>query len=124
GLGSLGRKVLVTDVINRPFSVGLNRFNEDLDNVTYRASEGTSSYSALTALGRYRAGRKQFQIAYTWSHSIDNQSEPLARDFFNLLFTRIGPDTTRTEYAAFSRQFDVRSDRGNADFDQRHNLVF
>ena len=29
GLGSLGRKVIVTDVINRPFSVGLDRFNEN-----------------------------------------------------------------------------------------------
>ena len=26
--------------------------------------------------------------------------------------------------AAFARQFDSRADRGNADFDQRHNLVF
>ena len=26
--------------------------------------------------------------------------------------------------AAFSRQFDSSADRGNADFDQRHNLVF
>ena len=67
---------------------------------------------------------KQFQIAYTWSHTIDNQSEPLAGDFFNLQFTQIGPDSSRTEYAAFSRQFDSNGDRGNSDFDQRQNLFF
>src|SRR6185503_17529719 len=28
------------------------------------------------------------------------------------------------ESAAFSRQFDMRADRGSSDFDQRHNVVF
>jgi hypothetical protein len=123
-LGSLGRKLIVTDIVNRPYSDGNYRFNADIADVSYRAGQGRSNYQALTAVARYRAGRKQFQLSYTWSHTIDNQSEPLARDFFNLLFTRIGPDSTRSEYAAFSHQFDSRSDRGNSDFDQRHNLVF
>src|SRR5262249_8063449 len=123
-LGSLGRKLIVTDVVNRAYSVGFSRFNNDLGIVNYRAGQGLSDYNALAAVARYRAGRKQFQLAYTWSHTIDEQSEPLARDFFDLLFTRIGPDATRSEYAAFSRQFDTRGDRGNSDFDQRHNLVF
>ena len=124
GLGSLGRKLIVSDAVNRSYSVGFSRFNNDIDSVTYRAGQGLSNYHALTAVARYRAGRKQFQAAYTWSHTIDHQSEPLARDFFDLLFTRIGPDSSRSEYAAFSRQFDMRADRGNSDFDQRHNLVF
>src|SRR5260221_162982 len=123
-LGSLGRKLIVTDIVNRPYSDGYFRFNNDIGDVSYRAGQGRSNYQALTAVARYRAGRKQFQLSYTWSHTIDTQSEPLARDFFNLLFTRIGPDTTRSEYAAFSHQFDSRGDRGNSDFDQRHNLVF
>jgi hypothetical protein len=124
GLGSLGRKLIVSDIVNRSYSNGFSRFNDNLDNITYRASQGLSNYNALTALARYRAGRKQFQLAYTWSHTIDHQSEPLARDFFDLLFTRIGPDSSRSEYAAFSYQFDTRIDRGNSDFDQRHNVVF
>jgi hypothetical protein len=41
-----------------------------------------------------------------------------------LLFTQIGSNSSRTDFAAFSRQFDSRGDRGNSDFDQRHNLVF
>jgi hypothetical protein len=125
GLGSLGRKTIVTDIVNRPFSVGgISRFNDSISDVVYRAAQGLSNYHALTAVARYRAGRRQFSLAYTWSHAIDHQSEPLARDFFDLLFTRIGPDSSRSEYAAFSNQFDLRGDRGNADFDQRHNLVF
>ncbi|HTM50304.1 MAG TPA: carboxypeptidase regulatory-like domain-containing protein [Bryobacteraceae bacterium] len=122
--GSLGRKLIVTDIVNRPYSNGVARFNEDLGPVSYRAGQGLSNYQALTGVVRYRAGRKQFQLSYTWSHTIDNQSEPLARDFFDLLFTRIGSDSSRSEIAAFSRQFDSRGDRGNSDFDQRHNLVF
>ena len=124
GLGSLGRKLIVSDIVNRSSSVGFSRFNDSLGNITYRAGQGLSDYNALTAVARYRAGRKQFQLSYTWSHSIDYQSEPLAGDFFNLLFTRIGPDSSRSESAAFSRQFDMRADRGSSDFDQRHNLVF
>ena len=74
-------------------------------------------------LVRYRHPRRLFQLAYTWGHSIDNQSDPFAGDFFNLDFTRpAAADTPAT--TAFTRQFDSRADRGNSDFDQRQNLVF
>jgi hypothetical protein len=63
------------------------------------------------------------QVAYTWSHTIDIQSEPLAGDFFNLSFTRVTSGAGAGTTAAFARQFDGRGDRGNSDFDQRHNLV-
>jgi hypothetical protein len=118
-LGSLGRKLIVTDIVNRNFSL-----NPDLGNIAYRSGEGISDYNALTAVARYRAGRKQFQISYTWSHTIDEQSEPLAGDFLNLLFTKLGPADARSEFATFSLPGDTRGDRGNSDFDQRHNLVF
>jgi hypothetical protein len=118
-LGSLGRKLIVTDIVNRNFSP-----NPDLGNIAYRSGEGISDYNALTAVARYRAGRKQFQISYTWSHTIDEQSEPLAGDFLNLLFTKLGPADARSEFAAFSLPGNTRGDRGNSDFDQRHNLVF
>jgi hypothetical protein len=124
-LGSLGRKLITTDIVNRSFSVdGTSRFNVNLGDISYRSGQGLSDYNALTAVARYRAGRKQFQISYTWSHTIDNQSDPLARDFFDLQFTQIGAANSRSDFAAFSRQFDSRGDRGNSDFDQRHNLVF
>jgi len=116
--------LITTDIVNRSFSNGYDRFNDNLNDISYRSDQGLSDYTALTAVARYRSGRKQFQITYTWSHTIDNQSEPLAGDFFNLEFTQIGPSTTGTGYSAFSRQFDSRGDRGNSDFDQRHNLFF
>ena len=56
-------------------------------NVDYRNSDGSSDYNALTALLRYRTGRAFLQASYTWSHTIDVQSDALAGDFFNLNFT-------------------------------------
>ena len=51
----------------------------------------------------------QFQVSHTWSHAIDNQGDPLVSPF--------------SRERGFQRQFDASGDRGNADFDQRHNLV-
>lgn len=59
----------------------------------------------------------QYQVSYTWSHAIDNQS-----DVFEGVPT--DPRTRAFALATFTRQFDARVDRGNANFDQRHNLVF
>jgi hypothetical protein len=70
----------------------------------------------------WKTSRVQFHIAWTWSHSIDNQSEPLSGDYYNLDFIGITPAPT-LQGAGFARQFDSRADRGNSDFDQRHNLV-
>jgi hypothetical protein len=62
------------------------------------------------------------QAAYTWSHSIDNQSDPLIGDFFNLNFTSVtGPGAAQTP-STFAQQFNSNGDRGNSDFDQRQNL--
>ncbi|MBM3810486.1 MAG: hypothetical protein FJW20_02505 [Acidimicrobiia bacterium] len=128
GLGSAGRKLVTTDVVNRPGSrPGLgnaSRFNPRLFDVSYRANQGSSSYNALSAAARYRSDRAQFHLSYTWSHSIDNQSEALAGDFFDLSFTRATGGAARLFRSAFTRQFDSASDRANSDFDQRHNLVF
>jgi hypothetical protein len=66
----------------------------------------------------------QFRGVYTWGHAIDVQSEPLAGDFFDLSFIRAGASTARSDIAAFTRQGDIRGNRGSSDFDQRHNFVF
>ena len=130
GLGSLARKLITTDVINRDLTVRptlANRFgrlNPDLTSIRYRANQGASDYNALTVVGRYRSAHGQLHIAYTWSHTIDNQSEPLTGDFVDLKLTRPTADENRGGVSTFSNQFDSRADRGNADFDQRHNLVF
>ncbi len=129
-LGSLGRKLIATDIVNRIGSrPGLgsgndSRYRPDYFDVSHRSGQGASNYHALSLAARYRGSRSQFHLAYTWSHTIDNQSEPLAGDFFDLRFTRITSGQGRSGEAAFARQFDSRADRGNSDFDQRHNLVF
>jgi len=130
-LGSLSRKLITTDLINRAASVPrvnfLNsdgRFNPAVADISYRSNQGASNYNAFTAVARYRAHRTQVKAAYTWGHAIDNQSEPLAGEFFDLSFTRTAGGISGLGRAAFSRQFDSRGDRGNSNFDQTHNLTF
>jgi len=81
GLGSYGRQLITTDVINRDFSTPAGRYNPNLPDIAYRANQGFSDYNALTAMVRYRTSRGMIQGSYTWSHSIDNQSDPLIGDF-------------------------------------------
>jgi hypothetical protein len=123
GLGSYGRALITTDVINRDFSTLAGRYNNALPDIAYRANQGFSDYNALTAVMRYRIPRGMVQGSYTWSHSIDNQSDPLIGDFFNLTFTSIQTGTSSEQRSTFSEQFNPNSDRGNSDFDQRQNLV-
>jgi hypothetical protein len=128
GLGTYGRELITTDIINRDFSVnrGIGNptsYNPALPEIAYRANQGFSDYNALTAVARYRASRGMVQASYTWSHTIDNQSEPLLGDFFNLDFASIQGASGSTGRAAFTEQFNPQVDRGNSDFDQRHNLV-
>jgi hypothetical protein len=123
GLGSYGRKLITTDVINRDFSTAAGRINAKLPDIAYRANQGFSDYNALTAVVRYRTGRGMVQGSYTWSHAIDNQSDPLIGDFFNLSFTSIQTGGGSNGRSAFSEQFNPQVDRGSSDFDQRHNFV-
>ena len=123
GLGSYGRQLITTDIINRDFSTLAGRYNPNLPDIAYRANQGFSDYNALTGLVRYRSARGMAQASYTWSHTIDNQSDPLVGDFFNLNFTSIPSTADSNGRSAFSVQFDPLADRGNSDFDQRHNLV-
>ncbi len=123
GLGAYGRSLITTDVINRSFSTLAGRYNNALPDIAYRANQGFSDYNALTAVVRYRIPRGMMQGSYTWSHSIDNQSDPLIGDFFNLTFTSIQTGASSQQRSTFSEQFNPNSDRGNSDFDQRQNLV-
>src|SRR5262249_27974474 len=97
-------------------------YNPNLPLVAYRANQAESDYFALTARTTARMRPLYLQLAYTWGHVIDNQSDPLAGDYFDLDFTRLRPSVDRPT-ASFSRQFDQAADRGSADFDQRHNMV-
>jgi len=122
-LGTYGRRLITTDIVNRDFTLPTGRINPNLPDIAYRAAQGFSNYNALTGVVRYRASRGMVQGSYTWSHMIDNQSDALTGDFFNLNFTSIQSTADSNGRATFSRQFDPQADRGNSDFDQRHNLV-
>ncbi len=123
-LGTYGRRLITTDIVNRSFSVANgDRYNTNLPDIAYRSDQGFSDYNALTVLVRHRSARGLVQGSYTWSHTIDNQSDSLQGDFFDLKFTSIAGSYGSTGRAAFSQQFNPFADRGSSDFDQRHNFV-
>jgi hypothetical protein len=126
-LGTYGTHLITTDIVNRSFSTSSTsngRYNPSLPDIAYRSGQGFSNYNALAAVLSYRGAGGMLQATYTWSHTIDNQSDPLLGDFFNLSFANVQTESTATGgRAAFSEQFNPNVDRGNADFDQRQNLV-
>jgi len=109
GLSSLGRELLTNDFPGRPV----------FSNVVYRGNEGISDYYALSATVRYQKDFVLLQAAYTWSHSIDNQSDALGLELFDFGFS-----SSHQLSPGFLNPGDSRGDRGNSDFDQRQNLVF
>ncbi len=125
GLLTLGRHLITTDVINRFGGLVQPITNTVPTNISYRGSQGSSNYDALTTVLRYRVSTAEFRVSYTWSHSIDNQSDPLRQDLLDFGFTSGSTvSTIPASGAGFSTQFDSNSDRGNSDFDQRQNLVY
>jgi hypothetical protein len=128
GLLSLGRELIANDIINRFFSLGSQygspsnfnaQLNGNLPELQYRSNQGSSGYSAFAIRARYRSTHFDAGANYTWSHAIDNQSDPLNGDFTDLRTSQ-----TAVQYSTFVRQFDSRSDRSSSDFDQRHVLIF
>jgi hypothetical protein len=117
GTGSLGRRLITTDVLN------VNSLENPGPPINWIAPQGISDYYALNLVSRWRGRRGFLQAAWTWSHAIDEQSDPLAGDFFNLLFVNPGEAPNALGLAGFSRPGDSRGDRGNADFDQRQVFV-
>ena len=123
GAAALGRTLPTNDLVNRDDSVDFQRFDPELPPLYYRANQGKSDYTAFSSVLKFRGRRVQGQVSYTLSHAIDNQSDPLAGAFLDYNFrpdASSGPQT----FPAFTRQFDSQFDRANADFDQRHNVVF
>ena len=129
GQGALGRHLISTDFVNRVAALShgsntLGRLNQSLaEDIYFRSNWVSSSYNALTALMRYQNRRSQTQLAYTWAHSIDNQSDPLQGNFDDLQAGRASNTDRGINRAGFTRQFQPGFDRANSDFDQRHNLV-
>jgi hypothetical protein len=134
--GSIGRKLLTTDLVNRvgsthpyfacPASDGSCRYSEILDNdVDYRANQGTSEYHAAIVSMDYRSRWGELHASYTLSHSIDNQSDPLLGGLSaSLEVTNLTPGLVTPRPSEFTEQFNSSIDRASSDFDQRHSFVF
>jgi len=125
-------KLITTDEVNRANSVTPS-FPKNLfgniypafpNYINYRANQGSSNYTALALSIRFHKTRFDGQMSYTWSHSIDNQSESLAGTFFDFNTLASAQKADYQFISSFTRQFASGQDRGNSDFDQRHNLVF
>ncbi len=127
-LASTGHGLVTTDIINRPFSVPATDenppgyLNPGFSLLDYRANQGSSRYAALTGSVKFRLQQLFAQVSYTWSHSQDNQSEPLGNSFFDLNQFSQQPGTHEIS-SAFTTQFDSSGDWAKSDFDQRQNLV-
>jgi hypothetical protein len=122
---SRGRRLTTSDIVNRQYTLTTTidgRPNENLPDIEWRSSQGKSNYAALTTLVRYKLRTLLLQGAYTWSHSIDNQSDPIGAEVTNLGVAAVGGSSESSTRSAFARQFDSNGDMGNSDFDQRHNL--
>lgn len=74
--------------------------------VSAQLSDGNSSYNAMNIeLKKRFSSNSQFLATYTWSHSIDDSSD---------LQTLLKPQNN----------FDMRAERSDSLFDQRHRFVF
>ncbi len=115
-LASRGRALTTTDIVNR------DGINPNLGYLDYRANQGSSQYAALSGTVRFRRSTFNGQLSFAWSHSEDNQSEPLANTFFDLnQFASLR--AAAPFFSAFTRQFNSSADWANSDFDQRLNFV-
>ncbi len=73
------------------------------DNISRLQNSANSIYHALQVGARKTVGDLQLSVAYTYSHSIDDSSDRF--------------DT------AFVNSYDIASNRGRSEFDQRHNFA-
>jgi hypothetical protein len=130
-VGSLGRKLMTRDTINRGGSLAriplvnrFGRFNPEHGDIGYHGNQGYSDHLALqVSLNRRWSQGVQFQISYTYSRTRDVQSDPFVGS------GSAGDPTSRLASSSlgavpgFVRQFDPGASYGNSAFDQTQNLV-
>ena len=79
--------------------------NTPLLNITFREGTGVSNYNALWVTANKRlSGGLQFNASYTWSKSMDYNSQS-------------------SQGVTLQDSFNLRGDRGLSDFDARHRFV-
>lgn len=93
--------------------------NQDFFQVALNLAVGHSTYHALQTrvtktLSNKSFGLGQIQGAYTWSHSIDNSTDPLV--------AQTGERTFPRDSSGFAGGFN-RPERGDSGFDTRHRFV-
>jgi len=74
------------------------------DSITSLEPEADSSYNALQVAVQRHAGRLNLELAYTWSHSLDDSSDRYDSNFLN--------------------SYDIRGAWASSNFDQRQVLNF
>jgi len=128
--GSLGRKLLALDDINRAYSnPDGSRINPNFNEISYRGNQGSSNYVSLQASAHQRLSHGvMFQVSYSLSRTRDNQSDPFRNpQTVNAnvpAFQRLGnPELLGINTTSFTQQFNSSADYGYSDFDQRNNLV-
>jgi len=132
--GSRGRKLLALDEINRALSNGKaasGRINPNATIISYRGNQGASNYRSLQISARQQPSRGvSFQISYTFSRALDNQSDPFRNPVQGApsasAGSRLGTPLlilNSLPHATFVQQFNSNADWGRSDFDQKHNLV-
>ena len=72
-------------------------------NITRLENQANSNYNALQATARRTVGDLTLSVAYTYAHSIDNSSDRYD--------------------GAFVNSYNLAANRGNSDFDVRHNVA-
>jgi hypothetical protein len=79
--------------------------------VALNKASGFSTYQSLQVNANKRFSHHvQAQLAYTWSHAIDDANDPLS------------PTNTARSFPRNS--FNIFEERGNSEFDVRHRIVF
>lgn len=132
--GSRGRKLLALDEINRALSNGSaasGRINPKATIISYRGNQGSSNYRSLQISARQQPSHGvSFQVSYTYSRALDNQSDPFRNPAQGApsasAGSRLGTPLlilNTLPHATFVQQFNSNADWGRSDFDQKHNLV-
>jgi hypothetical protein len=112
-VGTRGERLLVNEQLNPkdPTKQGDPRLNPDKGTILARTNRGDSIYHGLQTTVSRTAGALTVRGSYTWSRSIDNQSEVFA---------------TSGGSSRWENVFDPRSDRGPSAFNrnQRASIAY
>jgi hypothetical protein len=111
-IGTSTKHMVWTRNLNQPLTPGAAAVQQRrpypfFGGITLRDPGGSASYNAFTAKGEKRFSRGlSFLLSYTWSHAIDD-----------------GAGTLNDGAGAFRDTYNIRLERGNSQYDLRHNFV-